>query len=236
MTSAWSQSHRLVIILIIVIGLLTGCASVFQDLDDRMHRKRFKLDYESFDNALSVYKNGDYAQALGLFKTISTAKTDEGLARKARLGEICCRLMIADTQADYTAAVGLWHDFGESSPENDAAWDMTLLDPLILRMTPKSTTQVIYINPPAAKESEKSSVSADRQQENRHRVDRQRDDRKLRAEIADLKEKVEKAAQLQHQVDEVIAENRMLKEKIKALEAIDQNIQKKKTEISAPSE
>jgi hypothetical protein len=37
-------------------------------------------------------------------------------------------------------------------------------------------------------------------------------------------------------LDKVEAENRTLKDKIKALEAIDQNIRKKKTEIAAPGE
>ena len=51
-----------------------------------------------------------------------------------------------------------------------------------------------------------------------------------------MKKKAEQAAQLQRKLDEVVAENNALKAKIKALETIDQNIQKKKTEISAPSE
>ena len=95
MTTAWSQSYRLTIILIIVIGLFTGCASVFRDFDDRMNRKRFTSDYASFENALSVYKDGDFEQAMELFRTISTSGTHEKLARKAWLGEICCRLMLA---------------------------------------------------------------------------------------------------------------------------------------------
>ncbi|WP_407924794.1 hypothetical protein [Desulfosarcina ovata] len=59
---------------------------------------------------------------------------------------------------------------------------------------------------------------------------------KLKAELAVLKKKSEQTAELQRQLDDVMVENQSLKEKIKALEAIDQNIQKKKTEISAPSE
>ncbi|WP_414736128.1 hypothetical protein [Desulfosarcina ovata] len=59
---------------------------------------------------------------------------------------------------------------------------------------------------------------------------------KLKAELAVLKKKAEQTAELQRQLDDVMVENQSLKEKIKALEAIDQNIQKKKTEISAPSE
>ena len=231
MTTTWSQSYRLTILLIILIGLLTGCASVFRDFDDRMNRKRFKSDYASFEVALSVYADGDYGQAMDLFRTLSTARTHEKLARKAWLGEICCRLMMADTPSDYAAAVSHWHDFGKSAPENDDAWDMDLLDPLIVRLTPKSTTRVIEIHSPAAQISVETAAPADRLQD-----DQPRNDKQVQPEFAALEKKAAQAARLQRQLDAVVAENRSLKEKIKALEAIDQNIQKKKTEMAAPSE
>lgn len=231
MTSVWNQSYRLKITLIIVTGLLAGCASALRDFDDRMNRKRYTSAYASFENALSVYKDGDYEQAVELFRTLSTAKTHEKLARKAWLGEICCRLMIADTPAEYTAAIGLWHDFGKSAPKNDDAWDMDLLDPLIVRMTPKSTIRVIKIHPPAAQTSDRTAVPADRPQDNQPQSDQP-----SQIDQAALKKKAAQAAELQRQLDTVAAENRSLKEKIKALEAIDQNIQKKKTEMAAPGE
>jgi hypothetical protein len=69
---------------------------------------------------------------MNLFRTLSTTRTHEKLARKAWLGEICCRLMLADTPSDYAAAIAHWHEFGKSAPENDDVWDMALLDPLIV--------------------------------------------------------------------------------------------------------
>jgi len=228
MTTAWRQLYRLMIILTIVIGLFTGCASVFQDLDDRMNRMRFKPDYASFENALTVYKDADYKQAMELFRTLSTAKTDKKLARKAWLGEICCRLMLAVKQSDYTTAIGLWHDFGKSAPDNDDAWELALLDPVIVRMTPKRTTRVIEIYPPAARTSDETEAPAGQLQD-----DQSQEDQPFQNDVAALKKR---AAQLQRQMDAVLAENRSLKQKIKALEAIDQSIQKKKTEMVAPSE
>ena len=231
MKTLWSQSYRLTIILIIVIGLFTGCASVFRDLDEIISRQRFKSDHASFENALSVYRGGDYKQAMALFRTLSTAETDKKLARKAWLGEICCHLMLAVKQSDYTAAIGLWHDFGKSAPNNDHDWELALLDPVIVRMTPKSTTRVIEIYPPAARTSDKTAAPADRLQE-----DQQQSDQPSQIDQAALKEKAAQADRLQRQLDAVTDENRSLKEKIKALEAIDQSIQKKKTEMVAPSE
>ncbi|MEE4112628.1 MAG: hypothetical protein V2I40_07420 [Desulfobacteraceae bacterium] len=231
MTRVWSHPYRLTIILIIAFGLLAGCASVLRDFDDRMNRKRFPSDYASFENALSVYKDGDYRQAMDLFRTLSTARTDKNLARKAWLGEICCRLMLADTQADYTVAIGLWHDFGKSAPKYDDAWELALLDPVIVRMTPKSTTRVIKIYPPPEKNSTETKAPVDKPQDQPQQVAQP-----SQTDQSALKKKAAHAAELQRQLDAVTAENRSLKEKIKALEAIDQNIQKKKTEMVAPSE
>jgi hypothetical protein len=231
MTTAWSQSYRPVIILIIVIGLFTGCASVFQDFEDRMHRKRFKSEYASLDDAMSAYKDGKYVEALGLFKTLSTAGTHEKLARKAWMGEICCLLILADTQSDYAAAIDLWRNVRKSAPQNDDAWNLALIDPLVVRMTPRTTTRVIEIYPPAAQVSKETKAPA-----GQARDDKQQDDLRLKTELAALRKKAADADQLQSELETVVAENRSLKEKIKALEAIDQNIRKKKTEIAAPSE
>lgn len=213
--------------LVTVVGLLSGCASVFQNLDDKMSRKRFKADYGAVENALAFYDEGDFEKALARFKAISADSTSEKIVRKAWLGEICCRLMLAETHAQYTTAIGMWHDFGKSAPGNDTVWDPVLLDPLIVRMTPDRTARVIEIHhPPATQAPTETPAAAIRQQ----------DDRQLQAALADLKKNQEQVALLQGQMDEILAENRSLKEKIKALEAIDQNIQKKKTKISAPSE
>jgi hypothetical protein len=88
------------------------------------------------------------------------------------------------------------------------------------------TTRDIEIDSPAAQISGDTIVPADRQQ----------DDHQYPPEFSALEKKSAQAAQLQRRLDAVAAENRSLKEKIKALEAIDQNIQKKKTEMAAPSE
>jgi len=222
MRIAANQSFCLTSILVVFLVLLTGCADVFQRLDDNMHRKRFTSDYETLETALAAYDRGDYEQAQRLFKRLVSASASDLYARKAKLGLICSRLITAENQDDYTAAVGMWHQFGETAVDTNA-WDMRLLDPLVVRMTPKTTTRVVYIHPPAEQRTDLRG--------------KQSGDTPVPPEqVADLKKMAAQADRLQGRIDEVIAENQSLKEKIKALEAIDQSIQKKKTEISAPSE
>jgi hypothetical protein len=221
-----SQQYRRIVILGIIIGFIAGCASVFQNMDDKLDRKRFKLDYELYENALAVYKNGDYEKAKGMFTALATASGSEKLSRKATLGEICCRLLLAETQGAYDVALDRWHDFVNSTPQNDSIWDPALLDPLILRLHPKATGPRYVQHPPTEQTSAPTVVF----------VERQPNEQPQKAETNDLKKKAEQISQLQRRLETIEAENRSLKEKIKALEAIDQNIRKKKTEIAAPGE
>jgi hypothetical protein len=226
MLSTRSSSYHQIVILIVLIGFITGCASVFQNIDDKMDRKRFKLDYELYNNARAVYQSGNYLKAKGMFTALSAAGGSKKLKRRARLGEIACRLMLADTQEDYIQALGMWHDFVDTVKDRDTVWDPVLLRPLIGHRSPEDTTLYIEAPPPAPPKPAPSAVSANQKKAGR----------KMRGEISQLKKKAERTSQLQRRLDKVEAENRTLKDKIKALEAIDQNIRKKKTEIAAPGE
>jgi hypothetical protein len=214
------------IVLIVLAGLFTGCASGFKRFDDRMHQKQFKSDYESLENAFAVYDQGDFTEALARFRALSTASASDKISRKAWLGAICCYLLLAETQAEYTQAISQWHAFSSSAPENEAGWERALFDPLIVRMMPEPPDRAIGTHPPAPQGATGLPAPG---------IPEQLDDQ-LAAERAILKKKEKRMDELQRQMDRVMAENRSLKEKIKALETIDQNIQKKKTEIATPSE
>jgi hypothetical protein len=226
MTTAWRRPYHLIIVLIILAGLFTACASGFKRLDDRMHRKQFKSDYESLENALAVYDRGDFTEALARFRALSTASASDKISRKAWLGAICCYLLLAETQAEYTEAIGQWHAFSSSEPENEAGRELALFDPLIVRLIPEPPDRAIDVHPPVPQETTDLPAPGS---------SKQLDDQ-LAAELAILKKKEKRMDELQRQMDRVMAENHSLKEKIKALETIDQNIQKKKTEIATPSE
>ncbi|BBO91213.1 hypothetical protein DSCOOX_43930 [Desulfosarcina ovata subsp. ovata] len=224
MTTPSRTYHLPLLILLILVAMLTGCASVFQDLDDQIHRRQFRADHEAFDQILAIYDSGDVETALARFETLASTSASPRIARKARLGEICCRLILAETPAEYTAEIGHWQQFIDSMSETREALDPVLIDALVLRMIPKHLLQALMIPP------SKASTTAPTSAESCMEIE------KLKAELAVLKKKAEQTAELQRQLDDVMVENQSLKEKIKALEAIDQNIQKKKTEISAPSE
>lgn len=235
MTIPWCPHYRLLPVLAIVFLMMTtGCASVFQQFDERMQRNRFQIDYEDLDRALAVYDEGDYRTALTRFTSLAASSASPKVRRKAWLGEICCHLMMAQTAAAHTKAIGMWHEFTESLSHQETAWDPVLIEPLIVRRvqahrsgeeaTPPAPQPPAPTEQPRPATTKSTAAAAPT-------TDTGKTDT-----LPELKKRAEQAAVLQHQLDAIMTENRSLKEKIKALEAIDQNIQKKKTEIAEPGE
>ncbi len=224
MPTIWRQPCRMVICLLSIVVMFSGCSAFFQDLEEKMDRQRFSLAYESFENALAAYEQGDYAKALSLFQALVKADAGTTLAGKARLGEIFCRLMLATTQSEYEAVMAMWQDLRRSAPEQAASWEWALVDPLMVSLAPTTAPRVIVIH----RSTGGNTLPIDATKDHPH------ESQPLQDELASLKKIADHAAHLQRQMDEIMAENHALKEKIKALETIDQNIQKRKTEIGAP--
>jgi hypothetical protein len=224
----------MMIFMALLVGMMAGCTSIIQNVDESLQRKRFKSDHADFEMALTHYNSGDFDKACPRFESLSAASASLKIARRARLGEICCRLILANTPEKYNAAIAMWYDFRATAPEHEAVWDLALLDPLIVRLMPESTkVRTINRRSPATKRSPSDQTATPVNQKN-NRL--QKEHRQLQTEHDALKKKVQDMEELQRRMDAVVEENRSLKKKIKALEAIDQNIQKKKTEISAPGE
>ena len=220
MKITWRQRY-LMGILPIVIGLLMGCSSLMGSLEDNPPPEPITTDRGSLETAFAVYQRGDYTQAAALFNALATADGGGDQHHTAQLGEICCRLMLADSKAALNTAMVMWKNFKYSVASDAWREEVALFDPLLGRLSvsadgQKSDSQLT--SAPA------TSATADAPQ------------KQLETELTTMKKKAAQTTQIQRQLDAVMAENRTLKQKIKALEAIDQNIQKKKTQISAPTE
>lgn len=213
-------------VFLIAIGMFSGCASFYQDLEDQISRMRFESDHDALATALADFKQGDFNNALVGFKTLATTSASKRISRRARLGELCCNLILADTKDQYAIATRKWYAFVNSVQGEHAQWDLALFEPLIVRFAPSSPAQIIVHLPPADDSPTDKETTQDMLS----------DDPQEKEALEKLKAKAKHADKLQLQLNKIAAENQTLKEKIKALEAIDQNIQKKKTKISAPGE
>jgi hypothetical protein len=213
MTSTWRQ-HTIRGIMIMIISIMAGCTLFNKPPGNNTlpPPSPSRSDNGPFAYALSIYQKGDYIQAAKLFNALSRPNTGDDLYLKAQLGEVCCRLMLSTSPEDLSTANRMWKDLMNSNTGDIWRVEQTLFDPLIDRLsvsTDEPSPAAMAPDPP--KKQNKTELTA-------------------------LKKKSAQITQLQRQLDAVMAENQILKQKIKALEAIDQNIQKKKTEMAAPSE
>jgi len=234
MTAFLNPTCRRMIGVIVLMALFTGCASIFQNLDDKMNRKRFKKDYEALDAALEIYEHGDFEKALAHFRTIKSERKNEKIERRAWLGEICCCLLLADTPANFSVAIGMWHAFANSTTDTDATWSQALLDPLVVRLAPRASSGKMEVDSSGQQSEATAGTKTPTMQKKAYKP--KNEEARLEAEMAELRKKAKRADKLQLKIAKILAENRSLKEKIKALEAIDQSIQKKKSEISTSGE
>ena len=207
--------HRyLICVLLIVLTLMTGCASFMEGFigsDTAPPSELSTLTGNApLEYAISVYEKGDYRQASELFNALSETDTDSGQRPTAQLGKICCLLMLADSPQDIAAAMELWERLKHSESGNAWRMEIAILDPVIDRLSLSATTPTPVVAPPPVVLPPPAT------------------DKQTETELTDLKKKAAKTTELQRRLDAVIAENQTLKQKIKALEAIDQNIQKKK--------
>ncbi len=212
MTIIWHR-YYLIGFLSVIVCLMVGCSPLVEKyvVNSTPPPPPAPVD-GSLDEALAAYRWGDYQRALTLFTEISEANVKNRQRQRARMGEICCRLMLADSQENVTIAMELWDRLKASG--GDDAWrvERILFEPLADRWS--------------------SSVGKPRPDVSESSANRE----KVKTGLTDLKKKTDQAADLQRRLDKAIKENQALKQKIKALETIDQNIQKKKTQISTPSE
>ncbi len=216
MIGRWCRQQCLMAILIISISLMAGCTLWKQDPNVKPETVSPSPAVDGpFEYALSVYQRGDYAQAERLFNAISSAEPATDQCPRAQFGAICCRLMLAESPEDRSSAMVSWKALKDATPVNGWRVEQILFEPLILRLS------VVKNQPtqPAPQASESALAQ-----------------KKMEKELTALKKKAGQLPQLKRQLDEALTENNNLKQKIKALEAIDQSIQKKKTEISAPSD
>ena len=212
MTRTWRQ-HTIRGIMLMLISIMAGCTLFNKPLDNStLLPPPSRSDSGPFAYALSIYQKGDYIQAAKLFNALSRPNTGDDLYLKAQLGEICCRLMLSTAPKDLATANRMWKDLTDSNTGDIWRVEQTLFDPLIDRLSVSTGKPLpVSMEPDPPKKQNKTELTA-------------------------LKKKSAQITQLQRQLDAIMAENQILKQKIKALEAIDQNIQKKKTEMAAPSE
>ncbi len=206
------------LVILMLIGTV-GCRRLLTHLgaDPVPEPPAESLDYQV---AVQLYREGDYKAAGQCFNTVHQTTTDSDLRRMALYGLACSRLMTAETSEDYRQGLQLWYQWVEDASANARDETPLLMVPLLRE---KSFFGTIPLNGPVPGEIPESKIVPAWRL-----VKTQQDADNLKQQL-DESDKAKKIAQkriaaLEKEIEE-------LKSQIKALETIDQKMQKKKSAI-----
>lgn len=175
---------------------------------------------KQYDQAIDAYMARDYTLAAERFETIRQQTSDKRLALMALYGTACSRLMAANTPQQYNDALILWDRWVKHVPDTNQYEDSTLLDPLI-------KNKMIFSHIPMTPEKT-GDVDIDATVPRWLLIKSKQELERVRAELETAQRNLDKRQKEIQALEKEIGE---LKGQIKALETIDQKIQKKKNAI-----
>ena len=217
------KQHSVLLLVAFWVLVLGSCRWPWQKSAMVMNNAALPAVVEKYHQAVETYEKGDYDDASKQFEMVRMRATDKIMARKALFGLACARLMAAESPEAYRNALELWETWVAGAPRN---WDNE--NPLLLVPLIKEKLLVSNIPLTAAESSEAGEPDGKNLVPRWLLVT-------THEELAKYKERLqeeERNAQQSHKkIVTLEKEINRLKAQIKALETIDQKIQKKKNAI-----
>jgi TolA-binding protein len=198
----------------------TGCRWTWLEKIMTLEPKPPPAVTEKYNQAIEKYRSGDYDAAALAFEGIRKRSQNKTMARKALFGLACARLMMANTPETYHGALALWETWLAAAPHNWEKENPILFEPLIKE-------KLLVSNIPLTRRGAKRVSSKEMVPKWLLFTTNE--------ELENTKQKLireeGKLQQSQKRISDLEKEISKLKKQIKALETIDQKIQKKKNAI-----
>ncbi len=185
----------------------TGC--VLPTNMPEIIKKSVQLDADAItlDRGYDAFKNKEYKKALEIFGILSQLAEEKKIRRKALYGLACTRLILAENINDLNESIILWDAWSQLAPDEIEGEDPRMLRPLLDRKAF-----------PGSKNRTKKRLVIN----------------KNKVSLKALQVKEKEINDLQEKLKTMENEIQILKHQMNSLEAIDQEIQQKKQEISSP--
>lgn len=217
----WGIMNRIVIVIVSVCFLMVcGCRFPWRVVPVGDDPGPPHSEIKRYKQGVEAYRKGAYGQAFTLFKSVRDKTEDKRLANMALFGSACSNLMAAETPENYYDALLLWQQWVESAPnkfeyENPLLFDAMIKEKMLFSNIPLTATQSEMVG-------QEPMVSRWLLIKSKEELDR------LKVELNNTLKSLEKHKKMVKANKREISK---LKRQIKALETIDQKIQKKKDAI-----
>ena len=210
------------------IILTTGCRNTWLFKPAQIESHPSPEAKKQYSQAVAAYVDKQYQLAAERFEAIRQQTTDQRFALMALYGVACSRLMAANSPQEYNEALILWDKWLKHVPDTCEYEDSALFDPLI-------KNKMIFSNIPMTQEKS-GDLDIDATVPRWLLIKSKQELERVKAELETAQQNLDKRQRKIQSLEKEIGE---LKGQIKALETIDQKIQKKKNAIpstdSAPN-
>lgn len=184
-----------------------GCAYMDQAVPGKTDANhRYDAEEITLERGNQAFQNSDYQKALEIYRTLSQLARNEDVRRKSLYGLACTRLMLAESPDELSESIVLWDVWRQLEPKQKKNIEQALLRPLLMQK------ELPEKNPEQPDDSESISDA----------------NTALEKTIADKNTEI---VRLKSKIKNMEKEIKKLKHQLLTLEAIDQNIKQKMTEI-----
>lgn len=215
----YSSPMRILLLLTFIVFSLTaeGCQGNWPFEPKVLDSGVSPNEMKKYSEAVNAYQAGDYDAADKRFAAIREQTANPTTSRMALYGLACTRLMKARTPEDYRQALALWQTWVQCAPKKHDKENPSLLDPVIER---KMVFSLIPL---------KGDKITDSEDPGRWFMLRANNElQKMKFQLENAQQSIENRDLKIKALEKEISR---LNEQIKALETIDQKIQKKKNSI-----
>jgi hypothetical protein len=211
-----------VLVCSVCLGVLvaTGCSDLLLFRPTHVESHPSEEAKKMYNQAVAAYLDNQYVLAAVRFDAIRQQTTNKRFALMALYGAACSRLMAAESPQEYREGLKLWDNWIQHVPDTCDCEDSALFDPLI-------KNKMLFSNIPMTA-AKADNLNLDATVPRWLFIRSQQELTRLKAEADESQENLEKRDKKIQSLEKDIDE---LKNQIKALETIDQKIQKKKNAI-----
>lgn len=220
---------------IVIAGIslfIIGCAGY--DLE-RLARKsiNYEIELNILNSGLNTFEQGDFQKASEIFQNLTNDTEDDNIRRKALYGLACARLILANSQEQFSDAVVLWENWSKLRGAKLGNEDPRMCSPLFQKIAPS----FIELSCPKIEHTEPVSESdeiEDEPEESDSLPKSDNNSQKPPSCYRMLKIREKEIRNLKTVNAKMKKDIQMLKDQLNSLEAIHRKIQEKKKEISVP--
>ena len=172
----------------------------------------------------SFFQEGNYREAEKIFQSLRHVE-NQSVARQAIYGLACTRLRLAENREQYLEAAKLLDQWRRISPESLSPEDPRMLLPFIPERA---------LSKPRNRSVGESALFSTDEPDLMHFYDYEQEIDKLLRRLAEMEKQIHAAENREDFLKTMRKELETLRNQIKSIEVIDQEIQKKKQGLSTP--